>query len=69
MSKSKIFLQVHYIPIHLQNYYKKKYGFQKGDFKNAENFYEQEVSLPMYYSLKKNDQIKVINKIKKALFD
>jgi len=69
MSKSKIFLQVHYIPIHLQNYYKKKYGFKKGDFTNSENFYEQEVSLPIYYGLKKNEQIKVINKIKRVLFD
>tara|TARA_B100000795_G_C22802077_1_gene442497 strand:- start:1134 stop:2288 length:1155 start_codon:yes stop_codon:yes gene_type:complete len=65
MHKNNINLQVHYIPIHLQNYYKKKYGFKKGDFKNAESFYSDEVSLPIYYNLQKKDQIRIINSIKK----
>ena len=60
MSKKDINLQVHYKPIHLQNYYKNKYGFKKNDFKIAENFYSKEVSLPIYYDLKTKDQIKVI---------
>ena len=60
MSKKDITLQVHYKPIHLQNYYKNKYGFKKNDFKIAENFYSKEVSLPIYYGLKTKDQIKVI---------
>ena len=60
MSKKDINLQVHYKPIHLQNYYKNKYGFKKNDFKIAENFYSKEVSLPIYYGLKTKDQIKVI---------
>ena len=60
MSKKDITLQVHYKPIHLQNYYKNKYGFKKNDFKIAENFYSKEVSLPIYYDLKTKDQIKVI---------
>ena len=67
MYEHNINLQVHYIPIHLQNYYKKKYGFKKGDFINSENFYNEEVSLPIYYNLKKKDQLKIINTIKKIL--
>ena len=67
MIKQNINLQVHYIPIHLQNYYRKKYGFKKGDFKNAENFYKKEVSLPIYYNLKKLDQLRVIKLIRKIL--
>ena len=62
--KKKINLQVHYIPIHLQPYYKKKYGFKKGDYPVAEKFYSQELSLPIFYSLKKNDINKVIKLIK-----
>ena len=60
----KINLQVHYIPIHLQPYYKKKYNFQKGDYPIAEKFYEQEVSLPIFYSLKDKDITKIIKFIK-----
>tara|TARA_B100000029_G_C17585368_1_gene961014 strand:+ start:1453 stop:2598 length:1146 start_codon:yes stop_codon:yes gene_type:complete len=56
-------LQVHYIPIHLQPYYKKKFGFKKGDFPVAEKFYEREVSLPIYYSLKKREQLKIVKLI------
>ena len=67
MYKENINLQVHYIPIHLQNYYKKKYRFKKGDFKNSENFYKEEVSLPIYYNLRKKDQSRIINVIKKVL--
>ena len=67
MMRANVNLQVHYIPIHLQKYYKEKYGFKKGDFKNAENFYKNEVSLPIYYNLKKLDQLRVIKLIRKIL--
>lgn len=67
MSKKDIILQVHYKPIHLQNYYKNKYGFKKNDFKIAENFYSKEVSLPIYYDLKTKDQIKVIKTLDSIL--
>ena len=67
MMEQNINLQVHYIPIHLQNYYRKKYGFKKGDFKIAENFYKNEVSLPIYYTLTEKQQYRVINVIKKIL--
>lgn len=65
MIKKKINLQVHYIPLHLQPYYKKNFNFKVGDFPNAEKFYKQEVSLPIYYSLKKKEINKVIKNIKK----
>jgi len=65
MLKKKISLQVHYIPIHLQPFYKKKLKYKKGDFPVSEKFYEKEVSLPIYYSLKEKNVYKVINLIKK----
>ena len=58
---------MHYIPIHLQPYYSNKYGFNKGEFPNAEKFYEQEISLPIYPKLNKNYQIYIISTIKKIL--
>ena len=60
MLNYNIKLQVHYIPIHLQPYYKKYYGFKKGDFPIAEKFYNREVSLPIYFSLQNKQVDKTI---------
>ena len=65
LSKKKINLQVHYIPIHLQPFYRKNYGFKFGDFPVAEKFYKNEVSLPIYFSLKNNQVYKIIESLKK----
>lgn len=62
-----ILTQVHYIPVHLQPYYQKKYGFKKGDFPQAEQFYEREISLPMYHHLTDEDQKRVIDTLFKIL--
>ena len=67
MKESGINLQVHYIPIHFQPYYQKNYNFNKGDFPNAEDFYYQEVSLPIFPSLDVITQEKVINTLKAIL--
>lgn len=45
-----IFAHVHYIPIHLQPYYK-NLGFKVGDFPNAETYYKQAVTLPLFPEL------------------
>ena len=60
-------LQVHYIPIHIQPFYQKNYGFNKGDFSISENFYHNEVSLPVYADLSTDDQKKVIKKIEEYI--
>ena len=64
LEKRNIKLQVHYIPVHLHPYYKKKFGFRKGNFPVAEKFYEKEISLPVYFSLKRKEIYKVIKSIK-----
>tara|TARA_Y100000588_G_scaffold248066_1_gene262521 strand:- start:5509 stop:6669 length:1161 start_codon:yes stop_codon:yes gene_type:complete len=45
-----IFAHVHYIPIHMQPYYK-NLGFKKGDFPNAETYYQQAITLPLFPDL------------------
>ena len=52
MKEFGINLQVHYYPVHLQPYYKKRYGFSLNQFPIAEEFYKREVSLPIYPELK-----------------
>ncbi len=53
-------VQVHYIPVHLQPYYR-RLGFKPGDFPEAEAFYESEISLPMFSGLHPDDQREVVN--------
>ena len=61
--KKGIKLQVHYIPLHLQPFYKKNAIFKKSYLKNSENFYKQEISLPIYPDLKDNELKHVIKNL------
>ena len=56
IKKVGINLQVHYIPIHLQPFYRKNYGLNIGDYLVSEDFYSKEVSLPIYPNLTKDEQ-------------
>lgn len=56
----EIFPQVHYIPAHLMPYYKSQ-GYSIGDFPNAEKYYSQCLSLPMYPTLTNEQQEYVID--------
>ena len=62
--KNNIKLQIHYLPIYKHVYYKKKFKIDKKNFPNTEQFYKQQVSLPIYYDLKISEAKKVIDKIK-----
>ena len=55
--------QVHYISIHLQPFFRKKYGFEKVISQFQKKFCEQEVSLPIYQVLSREDQEVVIENI------
>jgi UDP-4-amino-4,6-dideoxy-N-acetyl-beta-L-altrosamine transaminase len=61
--KNGIGTQVHYIPIHTQPYYQINYGFRFGDFPNAENYYQNVVSIPLYPAMTDAECEYVINKI------
>ena len=63
LHKNNIFAQVHYIPVHLQPYYR-QLGWKKGDMPIAENYYEKCLSLPIFPALTENEQHFVIKTIK-----
>jgi UDP-4-amino-4,6-dideoxy-N-acetyl-beta-L-altrosamine transaminase len=58
-----IYAQIHYIPCHLMPYYR-QLGYKEGDRQNAEKYYKHCISLPMYPTLKNDEQDFVIKKIK-----
>jgi len=66
MKKMGINLQVHYIPVYHQKFMK-KYNFSKKLFPATEKYYNQEVSLPIYFSLNKKKIDYIINQIKNIL--
>jgi dTDP-4-amino-4,6-dideoxygalactose transaminase len=63
LQENGLYLQVHYIPVHLQPFYQ-KFGFKEGDFPNAEEYYKKTISLPVYFGLSDGDLSVVVNIIK-----
>jgi len=57
-------VQVHYIPVYLHPYYQ-KLGYKKGECPIAEEFYEREISLPIYPSMTNED----IDFVVKTIFE
>lgn len=53
-------VNVHYIPVHLQPWYK-HLGFKEGMFPVAENYYKEALSLPMFPTLSVDEQQYVVN--------
>ena len=66
LKTQNIYCQVHYIPVHLHPYYK-QLGNKKGDYPLSEKYYDACLSLPMYPTLKEEEQNYVIEKIKSFL--
>ncbi len=59
-------VNVHYIPIHLQPYYK-SLGFKTGDYPNAENYYNRVISIPLFYDMTMNEHDKVVEALTEIL--
>ena len=59
-------VQIHYIPVHTQPYYR-RLGFREGDFPEAERYYAETISLPMFAALTDEDQERVVGTLKQTL--
>lgn len=60
---SDIGVNVHYIPIYRQPYYK-RLGFRQGLCPNAEEYYSRAISLPMFPTISEKELLQVVNAIK-----
>ncbi len=58
-------VQVHYIPVYLQPYYQ-RLGFKSGLCPYAEDFYQREISIPLYPSMNDEDVAAVVERIKEV---
>ena len=66
LRERSIGVNVHYIPIHTQPYYK-KLGFKVGDFPNTEDYSKRVISIPLFHSITVEQQSEVCNTLKEAL--
>ncbi|MBI4685896.1 MAG: UDP-4-amino-4,6-dideoxy-N-acetyl-beta-L-altrosamine transaminase [Nitrospirae bacterium] len=67
MLKEKgIGVNVHYIPVHTQPYYR-KLGFSQGDFKEAERYYSEALTLPLYPAMTDENQDYVVSSLREVL--
>ena len=57
--QSGIEVNLHYIPIYRQPFYQKM-GFERSDFPEAESYYAEAITLPLYPTLRQDQQAKVV---------
>ncbi|HLS86065.1 MAG TPA: UDP-4-amino-4,6-dideoxy-N-acetyl-beta-L-altrosamine transaminase [Burkholderiales bacterium] len=66
MREKGVLVNVHYIPVHLQPYYR-DLGFKPGDFPEAERYYQRAISLPLYFELTEAQQDAVCEALRESL--
>lgn len=59
-------VNLHYIPVHLQPWYARM-GFKRGDFPEAERYYAEALSLPIFPALTDEEQARVIAAVARAV--
>ena len=63
LKRENIGTSVHYLPVHLQPYYRKRFGFRSSDFPVAEDAYRRMLTLPLFPKMTDADQADVIRAV------
>lgn len=66
LREAGIGVNVHYIPVHLQPYYRER-GFSEGQFPNAEAYYADAITLPLYATMTDAQQDRVVHTLRGLL--
>jgi dTDP-4-amino-4,6-dideoxygalactose transaminase len=64
LREKNIGASVHFMPLHLQPYYRSTFGYQAADFPNASTAYERIISLPIYPKMSADDVNDVIGAVR-----
>jgi perosamine synthetase len=67
LAQKGIGTQVHYIPVHLHPYYQKKFGIKRGEFPEAEELYEEILSLPIFPFMPQDGPLRVVKHLRELL--
>ncbi|MEJ6747076.1 MAG: UDP-4-amino-4,6-dideoxy-N-acetyl-beta-L-altrosamine transaminase [Yoonia sp.] len=65
---AEIGVNLHYIPVHTHPYYQ-ALGFAPGQFPQAESYYAEAISIPLYAGMSDADQRRVVQELTNALVD
>lgn len=60
-------VNVHYLPVHLHPYYKRRFGYSGGEYPVAEKAYETLLSLPIFHGMNDEDVEDVIEAVTKVV--
>lgn len=66
MRNKGIGVNVHYIPVHYQPYYKRM-GFKRGDFPVSEQYYKRAITIPLFSSMTTKQQDEVISILRASI--
>jgi dTDP-4-amino-4,6-dideoxygalactose transaminase len=67
MTEAGIGTSVHFIPLHLHQYWRELYGFQPADFPVALDVYQRAVSLPIYPRMTNDEVERVITTLRQII--
>ena len=67
LQEQGIGIQIHYMPLHLHPFYKKRFEYKKGDFPIAEEYYERAITIPLFPKMTNREVDYVIKSVKKAV--
>ena len=67
LRQKNILVNLHYLPVHKQPFYKKIKYLKNKKFENSEKYAKSALSLPIYPGLKKNNLTYICNYLKQAL--
>jgi dTDP-4-amino-4,6-dideoxygalactose transaminase len=67
MAAKGVGTSVHFIPLHIQPYWRDRYGFKPEDFPVALDCYRRAVSLPIYSKMTDDDVARVIKTVREVL--
>ncbi len=66
LRENGIGVNLHYIPVHTQPYYQ-QLGFNIGDFPEAEKYYQEAISLPMFHTMTEEQQLEIARVLSKVV--
>lgn len=64
--QKRVGVNVHYIPVHLQPYYQRM-GFGVGDYPEAEKYYKEAISIPIFQTLTDSQQDMIVNTLRSVV--
>ncbi len=67
LAAEQIRTSVHFIPLHVQPYYRERYGYQEQDFPVAWREYQRSLSIPIYSKMTDRDVDDVIAAVQRVV--